>query len=161
VETEKTGVVRGGRAELPLAWERVTGLIIEAAIEVHRCLGPGLLEKLYEEAMVRELRLRGRSLERQVRRTVLYKGEPIGEHVIDLLVDGLVVVELKAQESVTEVHKAQLLSYLRATDLPLGLLLNFHVPKLIDGLTRRINQHSSLFATSAPLTSSATPVRTP
>lgn len=110
--------------------------VIGAAIEVHRVLGPGYLESVYEEALCLELGDRGIPFERQVPFAVNYKGRPVGTGRLDVLVGGVLVVELKAADALLPVHRAQVLSYLRATNLPLGLLLNFKAPTLRDGLER-------------------------
>jgi GxxExxY protein len=112
--------------------------VIGAAIEVHRILGPGYLESVYEEALAVELKLRGIPFERQKSMGVDYKGHAVGEGRLDLLVDGCLIVELKTVESLAPIHSAQVISYLKATQLPLGLLINFNVPLLKDGLKRII-----------------------
>ena len=110
--------------------------VIGAAIEVHRQLGPGFLESLYEEALCVELEGRQIPFERQKEISVLYKGRQIGVQRIDLLVGKSLIVELKAVESLAEIHKAQVISYLKATHLSLGMLINFNVPVLKDGIQR-------------------------
>jgi GxxExxY protein len=113
--------------------------IIGAAIEVHRHLGPGLLESAYEACLCRELTLRGIPFERQLALPIEYKGALLeSAYRIDLLVGG-VIVELKAVEKIEPVHHAQLLTYLRLTDRWLGLLINFHVEVLRDGIKRLVN----------------------
>ena len=115
-------------------------LIIGAAIEVHRLIGPGLLESVYEAALCKELRLRGLLVDRQVSVPVKYKGEVLDCHIkLDLLVDRKVIVEVKAVETLIYVHKAQLLTYLRLQSLWLGLLINFNVEVLRDGVRRVLN----------------------
>lgn len=114
----------------------LTEQIIGAAIEVHRILGPGLLESVYEEALCVELRLRDIACERQVEVDVHYKGHVIKGQRIDLLVAGEVVVELKAVTNLPEVATAQVLSYLKATGLKRALLLNFGAARLVDGVKR-------------------------
>lgn len=131
------------RVEVPEEWNRVTERIIAAAIEVHSILGPGLLEGLYEGAMECELKLAGLHVERQRPLRLQYKGTEIGEMRLDLLVENLVVVELKAIEQIHPVHLAQLLSYMRSADIPLGLAINFNHTRLVDGLHRRINPDST------------------
>jgi GxxExxY protein len=116
--------------------DSLTEKIIGAAIEVHRILGPGLLESIYEEALTVELTLRGITWERQVEVDVIYKGHVIKGQRIDLLVAGEVVVEIKAISTLPEVATAQVLSYLRATRLKLALLLNFGESRLVDGVKR-------------------------
>jgi GxxExxY protein len=110
--------------------------VIGAALEVHRALGPGLLESVYEEALCIELRLRGIQFARQVMVPVRYKGQTAGEMRLDLLIGNTLVVELKAVDELAQVHSAQLLSYLRLTSHQLGLLINFNVPLLKNGIKR-------------------------
>lgn len=116
--------------------DNLSGKVIGAAIEVHRLLGPGLLESIYEEALCTELSLRNISYERQKEVEILYKGKSIKGQRIDILVEGQLVVELKAVASLPEVAKAQTLSYLKATGLKKALLLNFSVSRLVDGIKR-------------------------
>ncbi len=115
---------------------RLTEVVIGAAIEVHRVLGPGLLESFYEEALCIELAERGIPFVRQPAHSVVYKGILIGEARPDLIVDGRVLVELKAAQAHAPVHLAQVLSYLRATGLTVGLLINFNVRLLREGVRR-------------------------
>ena len=112
--------------------------VIGAAIEVHRTLGPGFLESVYEEAMAIELAERAVSFSRQVPVAVVYKGRPIGRARLDLLVEQSLVVELKAVSELAGIHRAQLISYLKSTGVRLGLLINFNVEVLRDGLRRVI-----------------------
>jgi GxxExxY protein len=112
--------------------------VIGAAIEVHRHLGPGFLESVYEEALCVELADRRIPFERQKEINLLYKDREIGRHRIDLLVGKSLIVELKTVEALTEIHQAQLISYLKATRLTLGLLINFNVPILKNGVRRVI-----------------------
>jgi GxxExxY protein len=118
---------------------KLTKTIIGAAIEVHRDKGPGLIESIYEWCLLKELELRGLSTVNQKVVVVEYKGftreEPLR---FDVLVEGGVLVEAKAGERILPVHKAQLLSYMNLLDVPLGLLINFHEPKLADGVARLI-----------------------
>lgn len=114
--------------------------IIGAAIEVHRQLGPGLLEAIYEHCMLKELLLRGVSVQHQRPLPVRYKGELLDcEYRLDLLVDDAVVVELKTVKRLEPVHDAQLLSYLKLSGYRLGLLINFNVPVLKHGVKRIVN----------------------
>ena len=99
--------------------------IMQAAFEVHNQLGPGFLESLYGEAMTIELRSQGHPLDVQVRVPVFYKGQRIGEHILDHVVDGRVVLELKAVTEIAAIHKQQALSYLKATGLQLAIVINF------------------------------------
>jgi GxxExxY protein len=129
----------------------ITQRIIGAAIEVHRALGPGLLESVYEECLEHEFRLRKVPFERQRRVPVTYKGHPVGADLrMDFLVEDQVIVELKAIEKLLPVHGAQLLTYLRLTGKPLGLLINFNVSLLREGV-RRIIHTSAYLRDSAPL----------
>lgn len=114
--------------------------VIGAAIEVHRLIGPGLLESVYEVALCKELSLRGVGVERQVRVPVSYKGQELNCDVrLDLLVERKVIVEVKTVEKVIPLHRAQLLTYLRLRDLWLGLLINFNVEVLREGVRRVLN----------------------
>jgi GxxExxY protein len=111
--------------------------VIGAAIEVHRVLGPGLLESVYEECICRELELNKLRFKRQVELPIEYKGTPLNvSYRIDLVVEDALVVELKAVEELLPVHEAQLLTYLRLSRLPTGLLINFNVPVLKQGIKR-------------------------
>jgi GxxExxY protein len=109
---------------------RITEGVIGAAMRVSNALGCGFLEKVYENAMVLELRLSGFKVEPQRATPVHYRGEVVGAYVIDLLVDDLVLVELKAVQALDDVCKAQCINYLKATGLPVCLLINFGRPKL-------------------------------
>ena len=116
--------------------DALTEEIIGAAIEVHRILGPGLLESIYEEALCHELSLRGIEVQRQVEVLVRYKEHAIAGQRLDLVVAGEVVVEIKSLRSLPEVAAAQVLSYLKASGLKRGLLINFGEQKLVSGVTR-------------------------
>jgi GxxExxY protein len=119
--------------------DRLSHEVIGAAIEVHRILGPGLLESIYEKCLLRELELRGIPVVNQEEVRIEYKGAVFQEILkFDLLVDGCLLLELKAVQAVLPIHKAQLLSYMKLLDVPLGLLFNFHEIRLIDGLSRLI-----------------------
>jgi GxxExxY protein len=112
--------------------------VIGAAIEVHRMLGPGFLESVYEEAFCHELTLRRIPFERQASISVTYKGHTVGEGRIDLRVGGKLVVELKSVDTLAPVHTAQLLSYMRAGNYQIGLLFNFNVKLLKEGGIKRL-----------------------
>ena len=115
--------------------------VIGAAIEVHRLLGPGLLESAYELAFERELVLRGLHVERQRAIPLEYKGVALGDGFrIDLLVQEQLIVEIKAVERLQPIHEAQLLTYLRLTDLRLGLLINFNEKTIKEGVRRVVNR---------------------
>lgn len=118
----------------------ITEKIIGAAIEVHRHLGPGLLESVYEAALAYELAGRGVAVERQKQVPLAYKGLRFDEGLrLDLLVAGEVIVELKCVDAMLPVHEAQLISYLKLTGLKVGLLINFKVPILKQGIKRLVN----------------------
>lgn len=119
---------------------RLSREIVGAAIEVHRWMGPGLLESVYEECLCRELELRNIPFQRQAPFVLEYKGHQLNTgYRLDLVVGGLVIVELKTIEHFEPIHEAQLLTYLRLRNLWLGLLINFNVPVLKDGLKRMVN----------------------
>ena len=121
---------------LPPEIEEVITKVIGACIEVHRQLGPGFLEVAYHRAVCIELKQRGISFETRKRVEVSYKGSRVANQYVDLIVDSTVVVELKAVSQLEEIHGAQVLSYLRATGLRAGLLINFNKPVLRAGLRR-------------------------
>ena len=127
------------KREVPAEWNELTKRIIGCAMEVHSIIGPGLVERLYEDALVYELGLVGLRVERQVPFRLVYKGLALSEQRLDLVIEGLVVVELKSVERVHDAHLAQLVSYLRSANFPLGLLINFHGLHLKDNIHRRIN----------------------
>ena len=111
--------------------------IIGAAIEVHRVLGPGLLESIYEKCLIRELELRRIGVLAQKMIDIEYKGAVFSEVLkFDLLVEGCLLIEVKAVQEVLPIHKAQLLSYMKLLDVPLGLLINFHEMRVVDGVAR-------------------------
>ena len=116
---------------------KLTGEVIGAAIEVHKALGPGLLESVYEECLCHELLLRKMPFERQVALPIKYKGVNLDcGYRLDIVVDKELVVELKACEDFLPIHEAQLLTYLKLTGIKYGLLINFNVPMLKDGIKR-------------------------
>jgi GxxExxY protein len=121
---------------IPERINRLSRDVIGAAIEVHRTMGPGYLEAAYEAAMAIELGLRTIPFQRQVPQQIAYKGQPITTNWLDLVIDTQLVVELKAVEAIHRVHRAQLLSYMKAGGFPLGLLVNFNVPRLVEGVSR-------------------------
>ena len=116
----------------------ITDKILKCAIEVHRNLGPGLLESIYEKAMCYELSSEDINFSNQVIIPIPYKGTNLGEHRLDFLVENEVIVEFKAVDRMDPVFKAQVLSYLKLTGKKLGLLINFNVPVLKDGIQRVI-----------------------
>lgn len=120
--------------------KKLTGIIIAAAIEVHRTLGPGMLEIFYESCLVEELRLRGIRVERQVQLSVVYKGVTLEQQFyLDLLVVGSIIVEVKALQSNNTVHAAQLLTYLKVANKKQGLVLNFGLSTLKEGIQSVVN----------------------
>jgi GxxExxY protein len=117
----------------------LTGLVIGAALEVHREMGPGLLESVYQKCLERELKQRNIVCQPQARLPLAYKGEILDEHLImDVFFPGQLVVELKAVEKLLPIHEAQLLSYLRLSQTHVGLLINFNVLLLRDGIKRLV-----------------------
>ncbi len=128
---------------------QLTGLILAAAIEVHRILGPGLLESIYIECLEHELRARGLAFVRQLTVPITYKGTRLrSSYRVDLIVDDRVVVEVKSVDVLAPVYKAQVLTYMRVTGKPAGLLINFNVPRLMDGVKRLINPAGKSLTTS-------------
>lgn len=119
---------------------QISSKIIGAAIEVHKQLGPGLLESTYETCLAFELNQFGLKVERQIALPVVYKDVKLNAgYRIDLLVENKVIVEVKSVDSLADIHTAQLLTYLKLKDLKLGLLINFNSVKVIDGLKRIVN----------------------
>jgi len=136
-----TGIIHHGGTEArrKLVCEEVTGEIIGAAIEVHRELGPGLLESAYQECLCHELHLRGLNFLREVPLPAKYKGISLDcGYRLDLIVEDSVVVEVKCVDRVLPVHEAQLLTYLKMTRKPVGLLINFNVAILARGIVRKV-----------------------
>ena len=120
--------------------DSLTHAVIGVAIEVHRIMGPGLLESVYQRCMHREFRLRGIDCDQQVRLPLVYKGEAIDDgFVMDFFFPGQLVVELKAVEKLLPIHEAQLLTYFRLSGTWLGLLMNFNVVALRRGIKRIVN----------------------
>jgi GxxExxY protein len=119
--------------------QELTEAIIGAAMEVHRALGPGLLESAYEACLVHELALRGLRVRNQVPLPLVYKGLQLEcGYRIDVLVEDRVVIEIKAVEALNPIHEAQLITYLKLSGIPVGLVINFCVPVLKDGIMRRV-----------------------
>jgi len=122
--------------------KKLTDQIIGAAIEVHKTLGPGLLESTYERCLFQELTMQGIQSERQKIQPIHYKGLELDEgYRLDLLVEGKVVLELKALEQLNPIHSAQLLTYLKLSGLTLGYLINFNTKLLKDGIKRIVNDY--------------------
>ena len=123
-------------APIPKEAEHWGKVLLDAAFTVHTILGPGFLERIYEDALCYELLLRGAPFERQKPIAVPYKGFLIEGQRLDLLIGGLVIVELKAVDAIHPIHQAQIMSYLKATGLRLGFILNFNVTRFKDGIRR-------------------------
>lgn len=118
----------------------LSGRIIGAAMEVHKILGPGLLEAVYEACFLAELRSRGLHVEQQVSVPIVYKGQQVGTPLkLDIIVEDSVIVELKTVSEILDIHSAQLLSYLRLTGKKLGLIINFNCLQLKEGIKRVAN----------------------
>jgi GxxExxY protein len=125
--------------ELSADHNRVSGAIVDSAFAVHQSLGPGLLESVYEQCLALELRSRGLIVAQQVSQPVAYRGVKIDAGFrLDLVVEDLVVVEVKAAERLLPVHDAQLLTYLKLSGRQLGLLINFNVPRIKEGIKRLV-----------------------
>ena len=121
-------------------YNNISSRIIKAAIEVHKELGAGLLESVYEYCLLEELAHNGLRAKRQVPLTLCYKGRKLDkEFVIDILVEDKVILELKSVETILPIHEFQLFTYLKLSDKKLGLLINFNVLQLKDGIKRKIN----------------------
>lgn len=132
--------------------KEITAKIIGAAIEVHKTIGPGLLESAYEECLAHEMRIRGLNFERQVPLPVAYKGVTLDcGYRLDFPVKKAVVLELKALDALQPIHEAQLLTYLRLSGWTVGLLINFNVPVLRDGIKRVVLNYKDVSASSASL----------
>ena len=122
-----------------LEGKELTQEIIGAAIEVHRALGPGLLESAYEECLCYELEIRGCAYRRQVELPLTYKGIKLDcGYRLDVVVEATVLLELKCVERLLPIHDAQLMTYLRLSGIKIGLLMNFNVPVMRDGIVRRV-----------------------
>jgi len=129
---------KNGYVKVSEELDRLARAVIGAAIEVHKELGPGLLESVYEQALCVELSLRGIPFAHQVVVPVRYKGQIVGEGRLDMLVSEELIVELKAIDALAPIHTAQLLTYLKVTGHRLGLLINFNVPVLKQGIKRLV-----------------------
>jgi GxxExxY protein len=135
----------GPHTERKLIHAELTELIIGAAIEVHKAIGPGLLESVYQECMCHELSLRGLRFLREVQVPVVYKGVALDcGYRLDLIVEDTVILELKSADRIIPVHEAQLLTYLKLLDKPVGFIINFNVPTLrAGGIVRRVLDSAS------------------
>ena|SRR5688572_20720688 len=139
METQSSQSAHEGHAPLPAATEQIARSIVDAALAVHRTLGPGLLETAYELCLVHEFERRGHTVAQQVLLPVIYDSVKLDAgYRIDLMVDDKVVVEVKAVDALIPIHEAQLLTYLRLSGRRLGLLINFNVQLMKHGIKRRI-----------------------
>ena len=118
-----------------------SGKVIGCAFEVANALGSGFLEKVYQNALLLEIRLCGLQAEKEKLIKIAYRGEIVGEYFADILVDNMIIVETKAVQDLNEIHQAQLLNYLKAANLPLGLLINFAAPRV--QIKRMLNENST------------------
>lgn len=130
-------------SEIPPRLNELSHEVIGSAMAVHRALGAGLRERLYEVAIVQEMRSRGLRVDQQVPFVAMYRGVELPSQVIDLIIEDQIILELKSVREVVDEHFAQLLGYLRFTGMPLGLILNFAKPLLRDGIHRKINYPAS------------------
>jgi GxxExxY protein len=139
--TNKNDLHMGTAQNLIMDINHLTGLVIGAAIEVHRVLGPGLLESAYEECLCHELQLRKINFERQQALPVQYKDVKLNcGYRLDVVVENAVILELKSCDRLEPIHQAQLLTYLKLSNLSVGLLLNLNVPVMKDGIVRLVNE---------------------
>jgi len=138
METNRQDAKNAKRREPSQELDRLAYAVIGAAIEVHQILGPGFLEEVYQAALTIEFLRRGIPHEFEKFVTVNYKGHEVGKGRLDFLVANSLIVELKAVQSLAPIHEAQVLSYLKMTNYPLALLINFNVPLLKDGIKRII-----------------------
>lgn len=130
------------RRDIPDSINELSERVIGCAIEVQKVLGRGLLESVYEAALCREFELADIPFRRQATHVGEYKGVPLPTQRFDLLIDGTIIIKLKAVEKVSDAHLAQILSYIRLANKPLGLLINFNAPTITKGTHRRINTES-------------------
>lgn len=129
----------GARIPIPEGVEKIASIIVDAGLKVHKTLGAGSLESVYENCLVHELRKRGLDPRQQVNQPIVYDGVELESGLrIDLLVNGMIVVETKSVEALLPVHQSQLLTYLKLSGCRLGFLMNFNVPLFKDGLRRLI-----------------------
>ena len=132
-------------------YTELTGIIIGAAMEVHSHWGPGLIESIYEKSLAHELKLRGVEVRRQVKLQLKYKDlELDDDFTLDLIANGKVIVELKVVKELAPIHQAQVMTYMKLTDCKVGLLINFNVVHLKDGI-RRISLHGDSPPSTSPL----------
>lgn len=136
--------------DMSLEDNQLTQSIMDCLFRVHTVMGPGLLESIYEECLCHEFSRRGIPYERQKIIPLMYEGSQLRNGLkLDLLVGGRIIIELKSIENILPVHKAQILTYLKLSGLPIGFLVNFNVPLIKNGVQRFVNNHSSFSANSA------------
>ena len=140
-----------GTIDLPLEVNRLSGIIVDCAFAVHTHLGPGLLESVYQKALAIEFAARDISFVREQAITITYRDQVVGENRLDFVVAKQVVVELKSVDRIADVHRSQVIHYLKATGLPLGLLLNFNCALLKDGIVRLVSTASPVPSASLRL----------
>jgi GxxExxY protein len=128
ITTENTEYTENMKEKYP--YSDITGIIIKCAIEVHKTLGPGFIESIYEQALIHELKQTGLKIDHQVSAKITYKNINVGEHRLDLLVNDAVIIENKTVKEFDDIHRAQVLSYLKATGKKIGLLINFAKRKI-------------------------------
>lgn len=144
--------------ELDYPHHKLTGRVIAAAVEVHREMGPGLLESVYQRALEFEMASRKIPFRSQAELPVQYKGNDLGSTLrLDFVIDDAVVLEIKSVSILEPIHTAQLLTYLRLSLLPVGLLINFNMPKVTDGVVRRVLIQTDLIDSSVTSAPSASP----
>ncbi len=140
IDAAPKAATSGLTAEQRASLNKLSGAVVDAALRVHTELGPGLLESAYEVCLAYELRKRGLKVLQQVALPVVYEGQKLeAGYRIDLLIENVIVVEIKACEAFHPVHRAQLLSYLKLSERRLGFLFNFHVASMKDGIVRMVN----------------------
>lgn len=123
-------------------YEQIGSTILECAIEVHKTLGPGLLESIYEECLCEELRNKGLKVQNQVYLPLYYKGRKLDKNFrIDILIEDIIIIEIKSVYEIYPIDEAQLVSYMRLADIKLGYLLNFNEILLKDGIRRKVNNY--------------------
>ncbi len=123
-------------------YERIAKEIFLAALEVHKAMGPGLLESVYELCLIKELQLRGLVIESQVPIPLIFKGYELSkEYRVDVLVEHSIIIELKAIEALLPIHEAQIISYLKLANKKMGFLINFNVPMIKNGFRRFVNNY--------------------
>lgn len=136
MQADEKGIDRNSKEEL----DKLTNKVVDAMFAVHKTLGPGLKEKVYEFCLMQELEIQGIPYKRQVRIPIVYKGHKVNTHcVIDLIIDDRVIVELKSVGEFIPLHQAQLLTYLKLTNLKVGYLANFNATLMKDGIKRMVN----------------------